>query len=64
MMEEGEFERVDKKIDVWYEGIMVMGTNIVLKWDLMENMVRPKSANQFAYPNYVACAPKLYKGNL
>ena len=36
MMEEGEFERVDKKIDVWYEGIMVMGTNIVLKWDLME----------------------------
>ena len=62
MMEEGEFERVDKKIDVWYEGIMVMGTNIVLKWDLMENMVRPNSANQFAYPNYVACAPKLYKG--
>ena len=62
MMEEGEFERVDKKIDVWYEGVMVMGTNIVLKWDLMENMVRPNSANQFAYPNYVACAPKLYKG--
>ena len=62
MMEEGEFEKVEKKIDVWYEGIMVMGTNIVLKWDLMENMVRPNSANQFAYPNYVACAPKLYKG--
>ena len=64
MMEEGGFEKIEKKIDVWYEGIMVMGTNIILKWELMENMVRPNSANQHAYPNYVACAPKLYKGTL
>jgi len=28
----------------------------------MENMVRPNSANQYAWPNYVACAPKSYKG--
>ena len=62
MMDEGKFERVEKKIDVWYEGVMVMGTNIILKWDMMENMVRPNSANQYAWPNYVACAPKLYKG--
>ena len=25
-------------------------------------MVRPKSANQFAMPNYIACAPRMYKG--
>ena len=62
MMEEGKFEKVEKKIEVWYEGVMVMGTNILLKWEMMENMVRPNSANQYAYPNYVACAPKLYKG--
>ena len=62
MQEEGNFERVEKKIDVWYEGVMVMGTNIILQWNLMENMVRPKSANQFAFPNYVACAPRSYKG--
>tara|TARA_R100000278_G_scaffold28063_2_gene25447 strand:- start:2453 stop:4888 length:2436 start_codon:yes stop_codon:yes gene_type:complete len=62
MMDEGKFERVEKKIDVWYEGVMVMGTNILLKWDMMENMVRPNSANQYAWPNYVACAPKIYKG--
>ena len=36
MQEEGNFERVEKKIDVWYEGIMVMGTNIILQWNLME----------------------------
>jgi len=39
-----------------------MGTNILLKWELAENMVRPKSASQHALPNYVACAPRMYKG--
>jgi len=62
MMEEGNFEKISKTIDVWYEGIMVMGTNIVLKWELAENMVRPKSSSQHAMPNYVAVAPRMYKG--
>ena len=62
MMEEGNFEKIEKIIDVWYEGIMVMGTNILLKWELAQNMVRPKSASQHALPNYVACAPRMYKG--
>ena len=62
MMEEGNFEKVSKTIDVWYEGVMVMGTNIVLKWQMMENMVRPQSATQHAIPNYVCVAPRMYKG--
>jgi hypothetical protein len=62
MMEEGKFEKLEKTIDVWYDGVMVMGTNIILKWQMSENMVRPKSASQHAIPNYVACAPRMYKG--
>jgi|TARA_B100001094_G_scaffold299240_1_gene323771 hypothetical protein len=62
MMEEGRFEKIEKTIDVWYEGVMVMGTNILLKWKLEENMVRPKSSSQHAIPNYVAAAPRMYKG--
>ena len=62
MMKEGDFEKVSKTIDVWYDGVLVMGTNILLKWEVAENMVRPKSASQFAIPNYVACAPRMYKG--
>jgi hypothetical protein len=62
MMEEGRFEKIEKTIDVWYEGIMVMGTNMLLKWEMSENMVRPKSSSQHALPNYVACAPRMYKG--
>ena len=62
MMEEGRFEKIEKTIDVWYDGVMVMGTNIILKWDLAYNMVRPKSSSQHALPNYVAVAPRMYKG--
>ncbi len=62
MMEEGNFEKIEKTIDVWYDGVMVMGTNIILKWELARNMVRPKSSSQHAIPNYVAVAPRMYKG--
>lgn len=64
MMKDRNFEKVEKTIDVWYDGVMVMGTNILLKWELSKNMVRPKSASQYAIPNYVAVAPKLYKGKI
>jgi hypothetical protein len=62
MMDEGNFEKIEKTIDIWYDGVMVMGTNIILKWEAAENMVRPKSASQYAIPNYVASAPRMYKG--
>jgi len=62
MLEEGKFEKIEKTIDVWYDGVMVMGTNIILKWELAKNMVRPKSSSQHALPNYVAVAPRMYKG--
>ena len=62
MMDDGSFEKVNKTIDVWYDGVMVMGTNYILKWEMAKNMVRPKSASQHAIPNYVAVAPRMYKG--
>ena len=50
-MEEGKvLKRYTKTIDVWYDGIMVMGTNIMLQWKLGENMVRPKSAKSIRFP--------------
>jgi hypothetical protein len=64
MMDEGKFVKVSKTIDVWYEGVMIMGSNIILKWEMSENMARPKSASQEVYPEFVACAPRMYKGTL
>jgi hypothetical protein len=59
---EERFERIEKRIDVWYEGVMVMGSPYLLKWELAKNMVRPKSASQYALPQYIAVAPRMYKG--
>ena len=60
--QEERFERIDKRIDVWYEGILILGSNKLIKWELSKNMARPKSASQYAYSNYVMVAPRMYKG--
>jgi len=64
MLEDGSFEVVNKTIDVWYEGVLVLGTRELLKWEMQKNMVRPKSSSQYAIPQYVGCAPRMYKGRI
>ena len=58
------FEKKSKRIDVWYEGVLVLGTNHILKWDLMKNMVRPKSSMQRVISPYIVSAPKMYRGQI
>jgi hypothetical protein len=62
--EQARFERVSRRIDVWYEGVLVLGTNKLLQWELMSNMVRPKSAFQRTIPPYIVSAIKMSKGNI
>ena len=62
--ETARFEKLSKRIDVWYEGVLVLGTNRILKWDVMKNMVRPKSAISKAYPPFIVSAPKMYRGQV
>jgi hypothetical protein len=62
--ESAKFVKRSKRIDVWYEGVLVLGTNQVLKWDLMKNMVRPKSGIQKVLPPYIVSAPKMYRGQI
>jgi len=62
--EQARFEKLSKRIDVWYEGVLVLGTNKILKWELMKNMVRPKSSMERVYAPYVVSAPKMYRGQI
>jgi hypothetical protein len=62
--EKARFEKLSKRIDVWYEGVLVLGTNHILKWDLMKNMVRPKSSMSKAVAPYIVSAPKMYRGQV
>jgi hypothetical protein len=62
--EDAQFEKLSKRIDVWFEGVLVLGTNHILKWEVMKNMVRPKSSISKVYPPYVMSAPRMYRGSI
>jgi len=59
-----DFEKITKYEEIWFEGAYVLGTNIMLRWELAENQVRPKSNNNRVLNNYVICAPNMYKNNI
>lgn len=58
------FEKVAQARETIYEGVYVLGSNKLLKWQKAENMVRPDSNANKVMMNYVACAPRLYKGRI
>lgn len=58
------FTKEEKTIEVLYEGAMVIDTNILLKWDLAKNMVRPKSDETKVNMPYHIVAPRMYKGRI
>ena len=61
---EGGFTRLDRVIEVLYEGAMVVGTNKLLQWGMAKNMMRPKSDYTKVKMNYSVVAPRMYKGNI
>jgi hypothetical protein len=64
MMEERGFSKTEREIEVWYEGVMVAGTNYILKWEVAPHMVRPKTSTQRADAKFKANAPRMYKGSI
>lgn len=58
------FERVAQAREVVYEGVLVLGTDKLLKWEKATNMVRPASNANRVMMNYVVSAPRMYKGKI
>ena len=48
--------------EVLMEGVFVVGSNKILKWEAATNQVRPKAATQNVLMNYSICAPRMYNG--
>ena len=61
---EGNFTRLQRAIEVIYEGAIILGTNKLLKWEMAKNMVRPKSDYNKVKMNYSIVAPRMYKGRI
>ena len=58
------FEKVAQAREVIYEGVMVLGSGQLLKWEKASNMVRPDSNVNKVMMDYVVSAPRLYKGRI
>lgn len=61
---EKEFGKLSRSLEVLYEGVMVVGTNKLLKWEMAKNMMRPKSDNSKVLLNYNIVAPRMYQGKI
>ena len=61
---EEKFSRVSNALEVLYEGVLVVGSKKLLKWELAKNMVRPKSDYTKVKMNYAVVAPRMYKGKI
>jgi hypothetical protein len=63
MLEE-QFGKMSRSLEVLYEGVMIVGTDIMLKWEMAKNMMRPKSDVSKVKMNYAITAPRMYKGRI
>ena len=62
--ESDSFSKVSRSIEVLYSGAKILGHPMMLRWQLAENITRPKSNISKVNMNYVLCAPKIYKGKI
>ena len=60
----GNFGKISRSLEVLYEGVLILGTDLLLKWELAKNMMRPKSDYSKVKMNYAICAPRLYRGRI
>jgi hypothetical protein len=59
-----KFEKVERSLEVLYEGVKILGQEKILKWEMAKNMMRPKSDHTKVKMNYAVVAPRMYQGNI
>jgi len=62
--EDANFSRLQRSVEVLYEGAKIVGLEKLLKWELSKNMIRPKSDYTKVKMNYSIVAPRMYNGNI
>jgi len=61
---EGQYAKLQRSIEVLYDGAIILGTNKLLKWEMSRNMLRPKSDYTKVKMNYSIVAPRIYEGKI
>ena len=58
------YERLQRQVECVFEGVMILGTDKLLKWCKCENMMRTKSDFNRVKMNYALVAPRMYEGRI
>ena len=61
---EGGYGKLLRSIECLYDGVLILGTDKLLKWEMASNMIRPKSDFTKVKMNYSIVAPRMYQGRI
>ena len=61
---DGDFSKLERVVEVLYEGVYIIGADKVLKWRMCPNMMRSDSDFSRVKMNYQIVAPRLYEGRI
>ena len=60
----GGFKKITNCYEVLFEGVKILGSDKLLKWEMAKNMMRPKSDFTKVKMNYHIVAPRLYNNKI
>jgi hypothetical protein len=59
-----KFSKISRSVEVLFEGVYILGSRKLLKWELAPNMLRMKSDMNKVRMNYSIVAPRMYNGRI
>ena len=61
---EGNFKKLERVVEVLYEGVYLVGADKMLRWRMCPNMMRSSSDFNNVKMNYQIVAPRMYEGKI
>ncbi len=61
---DGDFSRLERVVEVLYEGVYIPGCDKLLTWGMADNMMRSDSDFNVVKMNYQIVAPRMYQGRI
>jgi len=61
---DGNFGKLERTVEVLYEGVYLIGADKLLKWKMADNMMRSDSDFGSVKMNYQIVAPRMYQGRI
>jgi len=61
---EGDFEKLERVVETLYEGVYIVGSDKILRWQMCPNMMRSDSDFGRVKMNYQIVAPRMYEGRI